>query len=267
MASSPRFLASTLLAVAACSSPTPPAEAPARPAEATSAAAPAAAAPEQDAPPTAAPSAPAAPAREPRPALSSSPEGVQPLSDEEKKTLKNACGAFTKAVEKAAKALGKPSLEAVLEVLRAPPSPAGVDGPACAGLMQRDMIVYRARTLESEALLGLKRFAVGVVSAAESDKKEHCPSAPPVPKEIAILKNGPFTSTPADYASPGYRCAHFDMPTPQHFQYELETDEKAGTFRVIARGFPVEGQGPEELFLGGRFEAGMEVLAGEILRR
>lgn len=265
MVSLQRFLGSGLLTLVACSASAPP---PQPPASAPAEAVPSSPPEEPAVAPAAAPtSAPATPERAPRPALTSTPEGVSPLSDEEKKALKSTCGSFTAAVEKAAKALGKPSMEAVLEVLQSPPAPAGVDAARCASLMQRDMVVYRARTLESEALLGIKRFAVGVVSAAEGDKKEYCSSTPPVPKDLAVLKKGAFTSTPADYASAGYRCAHFDMPTPQHFQYELQTDEKTGTFRVSARGFPVEGHGPEELFLGGRFDAGMAVLAGEVLRR
>jgi hypothetical protein len=209
-----------------------------------------------------------APPRAPRSAAESLPEGLSPLGDAEKKELKDSCAPFTRALEKLANALidERPLVERVLGALEAPPAVAKVDTARCTELTRRDLLVYRARTLESEALMGLKRIAVGLVSAATREPPSRCGSAPPVPSAVAVLRKGPYTSTPAEWAAPGWRCTAFDMPTPQRFQYELRVHAD-GTFEAIARGFPVDGSGPEELVLSGRSDAGMEALSSDVMRR
>lgn len=267
-----RRTATVLLALlAGCAGSTPPAtEAPTGSASAS----PGATAPAVDATSTPAPSATPeappkpAPSRPPRSAAESLPDGLSPLGEAEKKELKDACAPFTRALEKMANAIvdERPLVERVLGALEAPPAIAKIDTARCTELTRRDLLVYRARTLESEALMGLKRMAVGLVSAATREPPSKCASAPPVPADVGVLRKGPYTSTPAEWAAPGWRCTAFDMPTPQRFQYELRVHAD-GTFEAIARGFPVEGSGPEELVLGGRSDAGMEALSSDVMRR
>ena len=114
--------------------------------------------------------------------------------------------------------------------------------------------------------MGIKRIAVGLVSAATREPPSRCTSAPPVPSDVRAVQLGPYTSKGPDWAPAGWRCVAFDMLTPQRFQYEMRVDANGG-FEIIARGYPVDGSGPEELFLSGRIDAGMEGLSSDVMRR
>ena len=74
-----------------------------------------------------------------------------------------------------------------------------------------------------------------------------------MPPSLETVKDKPYQSTMADWKAEGWLCARFDMAgTPQVFQYELRTDAKAKTFEVIARGYPVQGAAPTELYIAGK---------------
>ncbi len=71
-----------------------------------------------------------------------------------------------------------------------------------------------------------------------------------------------------DWAAPGWGCAHFNLAgESQRFQYQLVTDGKAGTWEVVARGFPVKGGAPTELYARGRIEEGHIKPSREVYRR
>jgi hypothetical protein len=130
------------------------------------------------------------------------------------------------------------------------------------------MIDYLARTREGEAKLNLKRIVVGLVTALERDVPTFCASAPAVPKDLATVKDAPYASAGADWRAPGWTCVRFDLSGAQQvFQYELRSDAKAKTFEVIARGYPVQGAAPTELYIAGKVENGAIDPSMPVMRR
>jgi hypothetical protein len=71
--------------------------------------------------------------------------------------------AVTQAGKKAGRS--KSSTDIALDVLANPPKSAGVDSERCAPLMKRELIAYRARTIEIEAMLALKQLAFAMADA------------------------------------------------------------------------------------------------------
>lgn len=231
--------------------------------------------PSRAAPPLGATSQPAgatapasSPSRPPRPAADSSPEGLDPLTEAERGELEQRCKAFVSAVTQAGKKAGrtKSSTDIALEVLANPPKSPGLDAERCAPLMKRELVAYRARTIEAEAMLALKQLAFAMADA-HAKNGALCPSAPAVPSMLDGLAREPYASTSKDWSAPGWLCANFAISPPQRFQYELRSDAGAGSYEIVARGFPVEGGPATELFVRGKVEAGQLAPSQEILRR
>lgn len=221
---------------------------------------------------TAAPTAePIAPALKPGvPVDSVAPPGTQPLTDAERKEVSSKCKKLSDAIVAASKKGGgkKRPIDYANEVFASPPKLPGVDVPRCTELLRRDMVEYLARTRESEAKLNLKRIIVGLVTALEHEPPAFCASAPPVPPDLATVKDTPYASTQADWKAPGWTCVRFDLVGGQQvFQYELRTDAKARTYEAIARGYPVQGAPATELFIAGKVESGAIDPSMPILRR
>lgn len=214
---------------------------------------------------------PNAPAPKPGvPVESAPPPGTRPLDDAEAKELGGKCKKLTDVIASTAKKDGgkKRPIDYVETVVANPPKLAGVDVPRCADLIKRDMIEYLARTRESEAKLNLKRIVVGLVTALERDVPVFCASAPAVPPDLATVKDKPYASAAADWQAPGWTCARFDLSGGQQvFQYELRSDAKAKTFEVIARGYPVQGAAPTELYIAGKVESGAIDPSMPVMRR
>jgi len=99
------------------------------------------------------------------PAKDTFPAGAEPISDAEATEADKKCKPLQDALAAAAKKIKASSApEAVLQALADPPKVKGVDVPRCADLIRRDLISYRAKTIESEAIQQLKRLAVAVGS-------------------------------------------------------------------------------------------------------
>jgi hypothetical protein len=106
------------------------------------------------------------------------------------------------------------------------------------------------------------------IGVAYQDGKKLCASAGPTPAALEGLKNGPVATSPNDWMAPGWSCVRFGPSTvPTRWQYELKTDKGAGTWEVIARGYPVPGGPPTELFLSGVVDAGGVTPPGAAKRR
>ena len=221
--------------------------------------------------PTAASTAePAAPQKKGVPIETSPPPGTQPLTEDEAKELEGKCKKLADVIAAAAKKSGgkKRPIDVIQDVLASPPKLAGVDVPRCGALMQREMIDYLARTRESEAKLNLKRILVSLSTAMEGSPPSLCASAGPTPPDVATVKDIPYQSSAADWQAAGWKCARFDLSgAPQVFQYELRTDAKAQSFEIIARGYPVRGAAPTELFVAGKVEGGKIDPSAPVLRR
>jgi hypothetical protein len=214
----------------------------------------------------------AAPADPPGvPADESNPPGINPLSDAEAQEAELKCTKLGRAIEKdvkAARKAGKNPYEAVLEALNSPPNVPGLDVPRCAELMRRDVMASQALNIESEAKNNLKAISVGLSAAYNQQPPVLCPSAPPVPPTLDLLRNGPWKADAASWEAPGWKCARFNLAgAPQYFQYELKTDAAAQTWEVVARGFPVAGQPATELYLRGRVENGHIQPSSRVMRR
>lgn len=205
-----------------------------------------------------------------RPAATTAPEGVSALTEVERKELSGPC---KKLVDAMAKVVGKrkvdPSAsrtEQVIEALDDPPKIEGVDVARCAGLMRRDLVAFAASQSEREVQNDLKIIAVNLGVAFES-KKALCPSAGPSPASLDAVAKGPVMTAASDWAAPGWACVRFGPTTPVRWQYELVTDAKAGTYEVIARGFPVKGAPAAELVIVGTVEASGPTPPGALQRR
>jgi hypothetical protein len=201
---------------------------------------------------------------------SSSPPGVNPLSDAEASELKTKCKKLTDEIASAARKdhAKKRPIDYVEEILAKPPKLAGVDVPRCSELIRRDTVDYLARTRESEAKINLKRIVVGFVTALGLEPPVFCPSAKAVPPDPAAVKDQPYSSSPADWQAPGWKCVRLDLSgAPQVFQYEIKSDPKAQTFEAIARGYPVKGAAPTELYIAGKVDHGAIDPSMPILRR
>ncbi len=201
-------------------------------------------------------------------AAESAPAGLVPLSDAERQHLKGDCA---KLVEWAQQRAGKAKTRAaatqkLLEALAQAPTIEGVDVASCRDLMTRDLQVYVARTKEIEATTTLKMLMLAMASAVEENGKL-CPSAPPVPSKLSNLNTAPYPPQASDWTAPGWSCLRHANQQPQRFQYQVQSDPTAGTFEIVARGYPVAGGEATELFLRCKLVAGKVELHSDIYRR
>jgi hypothetical protein len=205
-------------------------------------------------------------------ASDSSPPGITKLSKEEGEAAQKTCKPLADALAAAAKkeklagATGRYAF--VQQFLQNPPKLAHVDVAKCADLLLRDMRAYLAGMIESEAKMNLGRVVVGLATSLEREPPDLCASAGPVPADLGALAAGSWTSTAEDWSAPGWACARFNLAgEPQRFQYQLVTNAKAGTWEVIARGFPVKDGSPTELYAHGRIEDGHIKPSRDVYRR
>lgn len=201
----------------------------------------------------------------------SDPGGLPKLSPDDRKFLDGDCKKFTEAVAKSAGqkklAEGETRSEQVLGSLDKPPKVQGVDVAKCSDLMRRELIINIARQSETEAKNNMKLIAVNIGVAYENGKKL-CAAAGPTPPSLDALKGGPVATTPNDWMAPGWSCARFGPSTIRtRWQYEMKTDKGAGTWEVVARGYPVHGGPPTELFLAGVIDASGVTPPGSVKRR
>jgi len=201
-------------------------------------------------------------------ATESLPDGLTPLTDEEAQEAETKCAGLSKALAAAVKAdkSGRPRTEIILEALKGGISAPGVDVPRCGDLISRDLLVYRARMIESEAINNVKMISVGLASAANHEPAQMCPSAGPTPPDLTALEKGPVSVPAEGWTTPGWSCVRFSLAVPARFQYELRTDAAKKTYEIIARGYPVAGQPAVELFQRGKLESGMHP-SSAVMRR
>ena len=222
-------------------------------------------APTSDTPPEA-----AVPARDPVPAADTLPDGLTQLTDDEAQEAESKCAGLSKALAGVVKAdkSGRPRTEVLLEALKSGGvSAPGVDVARCGELISRDLLIYRARMIESEAINNIKMISVGLASASNGEPPKVCPSAGPTPPELSALEKGPV-SVPADgWSAPGWSCVRFASQVPVRFQYELRVDAAAKSYEIIARGFPVAGQPAVELFQKGTIEGGKIRPSSNVMRK
>ncbi len=205
--------------------------------------------------------------REPVFAADSLPDGLAPLRNEERDELATKCKPLSEAIAASAKKnRAKSALGLARAILENPPKIAGVDVPRCSALMIRELDVYRARAIESEAVIQLKRMSFGMASAF-AEHHALCPSAPAVPASQADFTNGTYVPKPDDWNAEGWTCLRFEETTPQHYQYELRSDPEAFTYEAIARGVVVKGFAPSELFVRGRIDHGELPPNSDVMRR
>jgi hypothetical protein len=164
-----------------------------------------------------------------------------PLDAAEKKEMERRCRALTQALNAATgrtKGARRDPVEVLKEVLAKPPKMPAADLERCGKLLERSIRDYEAAMLETEARTVMEMLSRRVMSAY-LDQKKLCPSAAPVPARVELVTKGAYTSTPADWATPGWQCLGFDFTgQAQRFQYEVRSDPAALTFELVARGSP-----------------------------
>ena len=205
-------------------------------------------------------------------ASDSSPPGITKLSKEEGEAAQKTCKPLADALAAAAKkeklagATGRYAF--VQQFLQNPPKLAHVDVAKCAEpAPSRHACLPRRHDRErSEDEPRPRRGRprdVARARAAGSLRKRRAH-----PGRFGALTAGSWTSKAEDWSAPGWACARFNLAgEPQRFQYQLVTNAKAGTWEVIARGFPVKDGSPTELYAHGRIEDGHIKPSRDVYRR
>ena len=129
---------------------------------------------------------------------------------------------------------------------------------------------YIANAKAAEARNAVALMAHDAVAAYEiadtpGAPRELCPSArAPVPSSILDVSARKYPSTSADWsADPGFSCLHFEISTPQYYQYDYK-NTGAG-FTAIARG-DLDGDGILASFeLAGHMQGAVIVVAPTIV--
>lgn len=221
--------------LAACSSTPPPIEPAPAPAKAAATDASASTATRDTVAPLA--STPPAVAVDAPPEPPAAPEPL-PLTAAEQKDTQRLCKPLMNAMAKAkAKDREQSPVEALETALaKPPPSMKPADVERCRDLLGRGIRGYAAAAREVEAKVVLGQMALRAVGAYRETGKL-CPDAAKVPADRALVAKGPYESTAADWASPGWACLHFNFEgQPQRFQYEMRADADGKGFELLAHG-------------------------------
>jgi hypothetical protein len=101
----------------------------------------------------------------------------------------------------------------------------GVGVMSALGVYGARKYISNAKSIEGK--MGVTRLAGGIVSCAAQEQAEKASlslpdSAPPVPPTLSDVGGKKYMSSPAEWSAATYACAHFDMSTPQYFQYEWQ---------------------------------------------
>lgn len=267
MALAMRLLALVLVPIlAACGSTPPPVEPAAAPALTAAVDASAATkARDSVAPPASATAAAVAADAPPEPPAAPEP---LPLTAAEQKYTQRHCKPLMNAMAKAQAPKSRQSpIEALQKALaKPPPTMKAADVERCRDLLGRGIGGYVAAAREVEAKVVLGQIALRAVGAYRETGKL-CPDAAKVPADRALVAKGPYESTAADWASPGWVCLHFNFEgQPQRFQYEMHADADGKGFELLAHGVPGENGRFVTLVQRGKIgEKGIEV--GGVERR
>lgn len=232
--------------------------------------------PETAAPPTA--SAPVAPPVTPpvtpppagKIAKDTLPAGLNPVTDAEAQEADAKCKPLGEAMKAAAakdKGAAKAPIDFSLKFLANAPALKGIDVKRCADLITRDLLTYRAQTIESEAIRNLTQIALSMTSAYEKDPKQLCAAAPLTPSDPALVQDKAYVTKAEDWTADGWKCLKFAPLPAVRFQYEVKTDPKSLTYEAIARGYPVKGGPVSELYLQGKVGPGAPANPNPVMRR
>jgi hypothetical protein len=109
------------------------------------------------------------------------PSGLHPLTVEEAQEAEANCGGLSNALDVAIRGdkSDQPPAELVLEALKRDFSVPGVDVPRCRELISRDVLTFRVRAIESEAINNIRLFSVGLAAASTAGPATFCRSAGP----------------------------------------------------------------------------------------
>lgn len=212
---------------------------------------------------------PARPAREPVFAADSLPDGLTALTDEEAEEAETKCAGLSKALASAVKKdrSGRSRTEVLLATLEGGVQAPGVDVPRCTELIRRDLLIYKARMIESEAINHIKMISMLLSVASEREPASLCPSMGPTPASLSSLEKGPAAVPPEVWRQGGWDCLRFAPDSPVYFQYEVRMDTAAGAYEILARGYPAAGHPSVELFQKGKVVDGRIRPSSEVMRR
>jgi hypothetical protein len=182
------------------------------------------------------------------------PAGLSPLSRTELAILEVECGRVTAQVQAPALNMqaGPDAMFAMLEVIG--DLRASEQRTDCLDLTERDVKTQLAGMLDREAVRTLQ-WLTGKLNQRLTRGDDLCPSASPVPADLAALRDGPPHISPTEWERAGWQddgvaCLDVDWrDLAKRFQVEVQTDFEQRTSKLIARGFPVVGGEPSELFV------------------
>jgi type IV pilus assembly protein PilA len=146
---------------------------------------------------------------------------------------------------------------------------------AVLGIYGTRKYIANAKTAEARNYLGM--MAKDAVNAYESEElsaesdtpsgvyRRLCPSArSPVPSSLAMVRGVKYQSASSDWKSdPGFSCLHFEVSSPQYYQYNYSSTSDA--FTGTAKG-DLNGDGMESTFeIKGMVQSGRVVVSPSIL--
>jgi hypothetical protein len=202
-------------------------------------------------------------------AADSLPDGLTALTDEEAEEAETKCAGLSKALASAVKKdrSGRSRTEVLLATLEGGVQAPGVDVPRCTELIRRDLLIYKARMIESEAINHIKMISMLLSVASEREPASLCPSMGPTPASLSSLEKGPAAVPPEVWRQGGWDCLRFAPDSPVYFQYEVRMDTAAGAYEILARGYPAAGHPSVELFQKGKVVDGRIRPSSEVMRR
>jgi hypothetical protein len=182
------------------------------------------------------------------------PAGLEPLSRTELAVLEVECGRINAEVQAPAKKMpaGPDAMFAMLEVLEK--VRLGEQRTDCLDLIERDVKNQLAGMLDREAMRTLE-WLTGKLHQRLKRGDDLCPSAGPVPASLEALRDKAPSIDRSEWERAGWEndgeaCLDSDWrDLGKRFQVELQTDLGQRTAKIIARGFPVVGGEPSELFV------------------
>jgi hypothetical protein len=224
--------------------------------------------PAQEAPALVAPAAPSeaappppSPSAQPSPPL---PPAVAPLTAAEQKETERLCKPLLNALAQRKKpGSGVTPLDLLEQILVKPPAAMSKpDVARCAELMRRGIATYLQAAIEMEARVTTRQIAMSMAAAYEREQgalggpvvHALCPSAQPVPPDLAAVRGKPHVAAESDWSGPGWACLHFQLGGNQRFQYEVKTDAAARSFVVIGRQPSADGTRVIEITQPGRVD-------------
>ncbi|APR86326.1 Hypothetical protein A7982_11675 [Minicystis rosea] len=132
----------------------------------------------------------------------------------------------------------------------APPAPASVEAQVAPSVTPAAPAPTEPRAREA-----LERLRGGLGDCIRHGVRALPGSSPAVPATLGALKTGPYSAPPADWKTPVWACAHFQIDEPMSFQLQWQL-VKPGLEGMAIAWLDTDGDGSADRALGFRVAVG-----------